>query len=154
MKGQFNGRAANISMKCNSENENCSIQKTIDDIGDISNIPGMTECGFKIFNQVGGQIYAIHVNSESTLILKHASISNFKGLGTVFLVENTTLDIRSGVIRDILDSHNAGAMSISKSKVRIRDCQFTYTNGNQSGVANVLESTVVFRKSQFEGMLG
>eukprot|EP00210_Caulerpa_lentillifera_P007433 g7104.t1 len=154
MKGQLNGRAANISIKCNTENENCSIQRTIDDIGDISNIPDMTECGFKIFDQVDGQIYAIHVNSESTLILKNASISNFKGLGTVFLVENTKLDIRSGVIRDILDSHNAGAMSISKSNVRIRDCHFTNTNGNQSGVASVVESTVLFRKSRFEDNCG
>jgi len=91
MRGDLENNTALIDITCITDGATSGILTNISDIKDSESIPDMTSSGFKIFDKVDGQLYAIHVNQNANLVLKSVNISNFKGLGSIFLVNTPIL---------------------------------------------------------------
>lgn len=90
MRGALDSDTAEINITCNTVDASSGIRTNISDIKDSESIPDMTSNGFKIFDQVDGQLYAIRVNQNTDLLLTRVDISNFKGLGSIFLVNTSS----------------------------------------------------------------
>eukprot|EP00210_Caulerpa_lentillifera_P005917 g5657.t1 len=152
MNGFTDSYRAQIDVDCNDGEYH--FNNTINDIRQASDIPELSGPGFKFFDEVDGQIYAIHVSPDSNLVLKDVEINNFRGLGSIFLVENARLEIRFGIIRNIFESSHAGVMSVSNGIVEVLFCTFINTHGKHAGVATFASSSIVVKDSYFGDNFG
>lgn len=68
-------------------------------------------------------------------------------------MENATLEIQNGDVKNIFGSYFAGVMSVSNANVDISKCTFKNTHGTHAGVAVISRSSFDVSGSYFEGIL-